>query len=89
MVGFMSRSPDEGRSRTVLAVVTGLAVLSLLYSFLIAGQLLLGLLLTLSLFALYFLYRILHLLYRLVRAHERIATAIESRADAGRSDEPR
>jgi Flp pilus assembly protein TadB len=85
----MSRSPDEERSRTVLVVVSALAALAFFYSAFVVGQLLLGGLVVLFLFVLYSLYRLFGLLRRFVRAHERIATALESRTDVGRSDDRR
>jgi len=85
----VSRSPDEERSRTVLVVVSALAALAFFYSAFVVGQLLLGGLVVLFLFVLYSLYRLFGLLRRFVRAHERIATALELRTDVGRSDDRR
>jgi len=59
------------------------------YSVFVVGQLLLGGLVVLFLFVLYSLYRLFGLLRRFVRAHERIATALELRTDVGRSDDRR
>ena len=85
----MSRSPDEERSRTVLVVVSALAALAFFYSAFVVGQLLLGGLVVLFLFVLCSLHRLFGLLRRFVRAHERIATALELRTDVGRSDDRR
>ena len=73
----MSRSPDEERSRTVLDV-SALAALAFFYSAFVVGQLLLGGLVVLFLFVLCSLHRLFGLLRRFVRAHERIAAALES-----------
>ena len=70
----MSSSSDGGRNRAVLAVTAVIAVLFLLYSFLIANQILVGIVVLAFLFVPY-------LAYRYVRAHERIADALEVRAD--------
>ncbi|WP_160133381.1 glycerol ABC transporter substrate-binding protein [Halococcus salsus] len=69
--------PDrtDARSRHVLVAAVGVNVVVLLYSILIANQLFVGFGL---LGFLVFLY-VLHLAYRLVRAHERIADALEMR----------
>ena len=59
------------------------------YSVFVVGQLLLGGLVVLFLFVLSSIYHFFRLFRRFVRAHERIATALESRADVGRSDDRR
>ena len=67
----MSDGPDE-YSRYQLLAVVAVSLLILLYSFLIAGDLFAGL------GFLVFLY-VLYLTHRFVRAHERIANALETR----------
>jgi len=59
------------------------------YSVFVVGQLLLGGLVVLFLFVLSSIYHFFRLFRRFVRAHERIATALESRIDVGRSDDRR
>ena len=59
------------------------------YSAFVVGQLLLGGLVVLFLFVLSSIYHFFRLFRRFVRAHERIATALESRTDVGRSDDRR
>jgi len=60
------------------------------YSVFVVGQLLLGGLVVLFLFVLSSIYHFFFRLFRrFVRAHERIATALESRTDVGRSDDRR
>jgi hypothetical protein len=59
------------------------------YSVFVVGQLLLGGLVVLFLFVLSSIYHFFRLFRRFVRAHERIATALESRTDVGRSDDRR
>ena len=75
----MSRSPDERGSRSVLVPIVIAAIVILLYSVLIAGQLFAGMSVLISLFLVY-------LAYRFVRAHERIADALESGNSEGRTD---
>lgn len=67
----MSSSSSAGPNRTVLAVIAVIAVLLLLYSILIANQILVGIIVLVLLFVPY-------LAYRFVRAHERIADALEA-----------
>ena len=59
------------------------------YSVFVVWQLLLGGLVVLFLFVLSSIYHFFRLFRRFVRAHERIATALESRTDVGRSDDRR
>ncbi|WP_195155966.1 hypothetical protein [Halococcus agarilyticus] len=82
----MSHSPDDRYGRTLLAVATALTIVIVLYSVFIAGQLLLGVFVIVSVVVPLF---VLYLLYRIARASERIATALESRTDVGTNDEHR
>jgi hypothetical protein len=86
----MSRSPDEERSRTVLVVVSALAALAFFLQRLRrraaapwrSGR-------PLPVRPVFHLSLFFRLFRRFVRAHERIATALESRIDVGRSDDRR
>lgn len=73
-------SPRSPRERNVLVAVAAVGLLVLVYSFLIAGNLLAGLDIVVPLLLLY-------LVWRFVRAHERVADALEARSD-GPDDRP-
>jgi high-affinity Fe2+/Pb2+ permease len=70
------RSPVPASKRGQLAIAVALAVLLLLYSVLVAQQLLLWVGFVTP-------FALLYLLWRFVRAHERIAAAQERRARLG------
>jgi hypothetical protein len=67
--------PDRGRERQVLAAIAAVALLTLLYSLLVAQT-------VLAWFAIAIPLVVLYLLWRFVLAHERIAAALEAGVSA-------
>lgn len=67
-------SPRSRRERNALLAIAAVAVLTFLYGFLIAGQ-------PLAWFGIVIPLLLLYLVWRFVRAHERIADALEPRRD--------
>lgn len=81
-----SRSPSTGRlSKRTKIALAAFCMLVMLYSVVIAGQILLGVLACGFVVTAVLAYRLVGAFYRFVAATERIAAALESREGTGRS----